>query len=706
MLRCPLTGALYIMIMRHIILLAILQFSLPSFSQVLYSERFNSLSMNTATYVTAGNTLSYLYQDVPSGMTMINNGNLVADTLSGNYPFRKAGQQQKAWLSYKHPNTADTFAVSTSWLKPVGTADAWLITPVISNVSANSVLTWEATAPDMSNADGYEVFVTNVISATPTTSDFPATSRVYVTTAESGNWTAHGISLSAFAGQNIRIAFRNNSSNKYQLWLDDIIVKNVSNSYDVSMLSNDTYKYSVINTNHTISASFRNEGSTPVSSIVMNYQVGTNPVVSETKNFTVPLNYLDISGHTFSFLYSSPVASYNTVKVWVSSINGQADQQRGNDTASVGLTLSTTVPAKKVLVEEFTSVKCAGCPQSYISLRDLALAKSAVIATSIHSNDNLTNATGTTLTNDLAEEGSSAMIDRYYYPGVGKITSTRSQWETFVTQRQGMVVPADVSITRVSYNQTTRQISANVSANFVGDVKGDYRINLYIKENNIYGPIMDISDNGWNQYSNLFNIQASPYYQIGYPLNATTNILGPNQYSHRYVVNEFLDGPYGAPGIIPVNGNTAGQSYSKTYTYTLPMVFSGQYRYNPENVYLVAVLSENSTAAILNSAEVKLLAVPEIPVGLAQVAKEGTDVTLFPNPASDRCYIRYTSAQPQEVKTEVYNMLGELVFTGSEAIGEGETVQQMDCSLLAEGNYQVVLSFKDHRVSKKLTVIK
>jgi hypothetical protein len=51
-------------------------------------------------------------------------------------------------------------------------------------------------------------------------------------------------------------------------------------------------------------------------------------------------------------------------------------------------------------------------------------------------------------------------------------------------------------------------------------------------------------------------------------------------------------------------------------------------------------------------------------------------------------------------------MLGELVFAGSEAIGQGETVQQMDCSLLAEGNYQVVLSFKDHRVSKKLTVIK
>lgn len=692
------------MIMRHIILLVALQLSIPSFSQVLYSERFNTLSMNTATYTSAATTQTYLYQDVPSGMTMINNGNLVADTLSGNYPFRKLGQQQKAWLSYKHPSTADTFAVSTSWLNPVGVSDAWLMTPVISNISAGSVLTWEAMAPDISNADGYEVFVTNTISGTPTTSDFPATSRVFVTAAENGSWTAHGISLSAFAGQNIRIAFRNNSSNKYQLWLDDIMVKNVSNAYDVAMLSNDTYKYSVVNTNNTISASFRNEGATPISSMVMNYQVGTNPVVSETKNFVVPLNYLEVSSHTFSFLYSSPTAAYNTVKVWVSSINGQVDQQHINDTASVNLTLSTAVPVKKVLVEQFTSAKCAGCPQSYINLRDLSLSKSSVIATSVHSADNLANATGTTLAQDFAVQGSSAMIDRYYYQG--RITSAGSQWETFVTQRQAAIVPVDVSISGLSYNQTTRQISANVSANFVGDVKGDYRINLYIKENNVYGPIMDISDNGWNQYSNLFNIQASPYYQVGYPLNATTNILGPNQFSHQYVVTEFLDGAYGAAGIIPVNGNTAGQSYSKAYTYTLPVASAGEYRYNPENVYLVAIVTEYNTSVVLNSTEVKLLSTPESPVGLQQLAKDGGEAKLFPNPASDRCYVSYHSSQAQEVKTEIYNTLGELVFSGSEPIGQGEVVQQMDCSILAEGNYHVVLSFRDHRVSKKLTVIK
>lgn len=692
--------------MRHIILLVALQFSIPSFSQVLYSERFNTLSMNTGTYSSGGVTQTYLYKDVPSGMVMINGGGLTADTLSGNYPFRTSGQKQKAWMAYKHPSTADTFAVSTSWLNPQGTADAWLITPIISNIAANTVLTWEAIAPDRSNSDGYEVIVSTSTSSNTSIADFTTNNRVFFTSAESGSWVTHGVSLSAYAGQNIRLAFRNNSANKYQLWIDDIVVKNVSSTYDVAAISNDTYKYSTINKNNVISASFRNNGSAPVTSMVLNYQVGSNAVVTETQNFSVPLNYLESSSYNFALLYSSPSAGYNTVKVWVSSVNGQNDQVQANDTAATGITLSTAIPAKKVLVEEFTSVTCPICPDAFMRLRDIAITNTNVIATSVHSSDSLTAPVGGSLTASFAEEGSSAMIDRYYYPGVGKITSGRNQWQTYIDQRLAMVVPAGVNVSGVTYNQATRQINADVSATFVGDVKGDYRLNLYIKENNIYGPIMDITDNGWNQYSNLFNIQSSPFYQVGYYLDASTNLLGPNQYSHQFVINEFLDGPYGAAGIIPANGSTGGQSYTKSYSYTLPTALHGEYRYNPDNIYLVGIVSEYGTAAVLNAFEVKLTSNPELPVGMNELSKQESNMTLYPNPSADRCFVSYTSSRSQEVRTEIYNMLGELVYEHADAVSEGNMVQQIDCSSLSEGNYHVVLKFKDHSVSKKLTVIK
>ena len=146
--------------LKKIFLFLLLSFCLTKgFSQLPYIERFNSQSLNTATYTANSTIQTYYYSDAPSGMFTINNGNLIADTLTVNYPFRSNGQKQKAWLTYKPANGTDTFAVSTSWIKPVGTASAYLITPLISNIAANTVLTWEAMAPDVNNADGYEVLI-------------------------------------------------------------------------------------------------------------------------------------------------------------------------------------------------------------------------------------------------------------------------------------------------------------------------------------------------------------------------------------------------------------------------------------------------------------------------------------------------------------------------------------------------------------------
>ncbi len=696
------------MLKKIVSLIAVL-LSIHSFSQVLYSERFNALSLNTATYTSNSSIQTYLYADVPANMFTINNGNLVADTLTGNYPFRATGQKLKAWLSYKPANVADTFAVSTSWVTPAGTStDAWLITPTISNITANTVLTWDALAPDLSNLDGYEVYVTTNISSSPVVGDFSVGNRIYSTGAENASWTAHGISLASYAGQNIRIGFRNNSQNKYQLWIDDILVTNIPNAYDMASYSGDTYKYSTINTNNVISASFKNNGSAAATSLVLNYQVGNNAVVSETQNLASPMNYLDTKQFTFSTLYISGTPSYDVVKVWISSINGQADQLNGNDTAKSSLTLSTAIPNKKVLVEQFTTVKNGGCADAYISIRDIALANNNVIVAAVHSNDNLSVASGTALTNSITNRFPSAAIDRYNYPGVGPAVS-RADWNTYIIQRQSMKVPVDVSVTGVSYNTATREISATVSANFVGDVKGDYRLNLYVKENNIYGPIMDNTDNSWNQYSSSHNIQGSPYYQVGIYLNPNTYVLGPNQFSHQYVVNEFLDGAYGAAGIIPANGSTVGQTYTKAYTYTVPIAAGGEFRFNPDNIYLIGVVTENSTSTgtILNAREVKLTANAEIPVGINESAVvEKASLNVYPNPATGTFYLNYTSTQSQWIRVDLYNTLGEMVHTQTEFVNQGNVTQQLDCSRFAEGNYHIVVSFKDNAINKKLTIIK
>ena len=666
--------------LKKIVLLAFVTISLNSIrAQVLYSERFNAVSgLNTGKY-TANITL------------------------------------QKGWLTYRPAsitNTTDNFAVSTSWLITVGTADSWLMTPTINNIAPNSVLTWKAMAPDANNSDGYEVYITTNTVTTPLVSDF--TTLLYSVSAENNIWQTRSVSLGAYAGQNIRIAFRNNATDKYQLWLDDIEVKNISNAYDIVGKSNDTYKYAVVNTNNYIIATFQNNGYMPISNITLNYKAGNNSVVSETQNLSTALNYLGVQQFTVSVPLIATLPSYNALKIWVSNINGQADQLNSNDTLVGSITISSVIADKKIVVEEFTSAIDGWCPDGQTALFaiDTALATSNVIVTSIHDHDNMAIATGTTLSAANNNGFPSAMIDRYYFPMYGKLSLDRLNWNTYLTQRQTMVVPATVTITAFSFNTTTRQISATVSSTFVGDVKGDYRLNLYIKENNVYGPINDMTDNSWNQHSYLYTINSSPYYQMGSVLSASSNpatyLMNANDYKHQYVVDEIVDGAVGAGGIIPTNGITTGQTYSKTYTYTLPTATSGEFRYNEYNMYLIGTLSENNadSKAILNAVEVKLTTDPESIVGVQNIVKSDVQLNLFPNPTSDACSLTYTLIERQNVKVSVYNALGELVYLESLNASVGNNYQILNVGSLPQGNYTVKIDFKNGIITKKLTIIK
>jgi len=679
-----------------------------SFSQILYSERFNALSLNSGTFTANSSTQTYFYSDVPSTMTAINNGTLTADTLTGNYPFRANGQKQKAWLAYVPVNTTDTIAVSTSWVNPVGTANAWLITPIINNIAANTVLTWEAMAPDLNNLDGYEIYVSTNTSTNVAVGNF--TSLLYSNSGEKNTWQSRGVSLGAYAGQNIRLAFKNNSSNKYQLWLDDIVVQNMTNGFDAGATSHDIYKYSTVNAVNTFSATFKNYGYTPITNLTINYKMANGVTVSEIKIISPALNYLDSKTLTFTTPYVSSTPIYNTYKIWSSTINSQSDQVSTNDTITGVITISSITPTKKVLLEQFTGTNYGWAPDGYTKSNSIVTTNTNVISASIHDGDNMIVTGGSNLVSDYANEFPSGTIDRHYFSSNNDVVIEKNNWSSFTTQRLAMKVPATVTITNVAYNTTTKQIDATVSTTFYGDVKGDYRLNLFVKENNVYGPVNDNTNNGWNQQSFLYNVGSSPYYQMGTYLNATTYLLSPAEYKHQCVVTYMADGAYGASGIIPTNGSTNGATYTKTYSYTLPTVAGGEFRYNADNIYLIGVVSEydadTKKRSILNVEEVKLTSNPETIVSVKELTSKDIQLHVFPNPTTDVCYLNYTTSNNEFVTINVFNALGELVYIETKSVNSGNVTHELNLKELNAGNYSVQVSFKNNTVTKKLTIIK
>lgn len=700
---------------KHFLLAISFLATLSQKAQTLYSERFNGLSLTTGTNVTNG--LNFGYTNLPTGMVSINNGNFKADTLSANYPYKAPLQSQKAWLAYKptpNANINDTFAVSTSWLLPTGTAQAWMVTPLINNIASNSVLTWEAMAPDASNADGYEVYISTSTNSVVTVADFSI--KLLTITAENNTWTSRGLSLAAYAGQNVRIAFKNNSTDKYQLWMDDIAVTNITNQYDVVGISSQTYKYALTNTTHSIAATFQNNGYAPITNLTLNYKVGTNATISEIQNFTSPIQYSDKKQLIVSNPFISSVSAYNDLKIWVSNINGQADQLPANDTVVSFITFQSFAPAKKVLIEEITQTQCGFGPDGQEKLKAVATNTNVVVA-SVHFLDNYDTFSNVGLAaytgNINPIENPIGLIDRNYFNDATAFSVDRLNWNTYVTQRQNMVVPATVSITNVSYNSSTREVTATVASNFAGNIKGDYRLNLYVKENNVHGPTGNMS---WYQLSYLYNVPTSAFYQVGAlapgaPTNPVSYMLNENEYKQQYLINDMLGSVDGLAGIIPTNGITAGQTYSTSFTYTLPTASSdGEFQYNDFNTYLVATVSEYNADIkqrnILNVTEVKLTADPESVVGVKEQAKLNFDINLYPNPATEAVILSYTLKETQAVTVSVYNTLGELMLFENTTAHAGKTNQVMNVSNLLSGNYSVVARFKNETLTQKLTIIK
>ena len=118
-------------------------------------------------------------------------------------------------------DVAQCGAFSTSWYSPAGQADDWMWTPAIS-VPTGAQLSWRAVAYDPAYPDGYEV---RVLDEPPTTANLLDSIVVFSTAAEASAWTPHSVSLSAYAGQSIHIGFRNNSTDKFVLVVDDVEVK-------------------------------------------------------------------------------------------------------------------------------------------------------------------------------------------------------------------------------------------------------------------------------------------------------------------------------------------------------------------------------------------------------------------------------------------------------------------------------------------------
>lgn len=136
-----------------------------------------------------------------------------------------------SWHKYSagDPHTGVYSAGSNSWNSVIGalTPDSWLTTPVLSITSVNdSISYWVATGDVNFPAEHYAVLVWNITVdtvANSLTDLFKTTLYENTLTAADTAWTRHALSLSAFVGKPIVVAFRHyQSTDQFMMKIDDV----------------------------------------------------------------------------------------------------------------------------------------------------------------------------------------------------------------------------------------------------------------------------------------------------------------------------------------------------------------------------------------------------------------------------------------------------------------------------------------------------
>jgi hypothetical protein len=676
-------------------------------SQVLYRETFGALTLSTAPSNTAAQSS---FTDVPSNYKLINDGfkNNVGTSLNYNKPFNNALYKTTGWVCLFNALENDTFLVSTSWLDSVATCNRWVITPPITITNDTTVLTWNAKSPDATFADGYEVFYTTSTASVLTTNDFIPANALFAIAdnnvsggGESTTWIKRAVSLTGKVGQTLRFGFRNNSRDRFQLWIDDIEVVKLQRALDGALTQNAFERYVLAGSSQTLGITVSALGSLPINTVSVSYKIGNGLPQTEILTLTSPLTYGQTRNITFSIPYTINTAGLYTFKTWINQLNGLNDENKNNDTLSGTISVQSVIPAKTCLVEQFTSVTNGACSQAQSDL--LALANSSVIVVNVHDADSMQSANGSALATAYRKNYATLMLDRHYWKNETTVALTKSQLGSKIVERLNSVSPASVSIINKNYNPVTRQLIFTVKADFVAEVKGDFRLNAMLVENNVYGPILDTALNGYNQYNDFYFTPWSAYYQQGYfsPL-ANTHVLSPYTFKHQRVLNQLIDGAFGLAGTIPTNGGTLNQSYSKTYTITLPNSIANAYKWNPDNIYLVATINEfdldKNKRSVLNAVQEKMTVGNEV-ISVKETTVDAIQWQCWPNPANQFVTVQTDNAF-KNMEVSITDVTGRVVLQEKMQVAR----LSLDVNHLKNGVYMIRMKQENGTSCRKLVI--
>jgi hypothetical protein len=590
--------------------------------------------------------------EIPATWTIIDVGGLVSITA------------QAEWASFAH-NSGSLDACSSSWYDNAGAGPTndWLITPAISiPLTGTYGLKYFGSSHEASYLEEYEVLVS-------TTGTDPAdfvTTLLSVTNEPLAGVT-HLLSLVPFAGETIYIAFHHTSNDESMLHLDNIIVDEFP-ANDIALVSISTPPVVEAGTVN-ITGTVLNNGLNPISSFDLDWNDGV--AHSATITASIP------AGGSYNFTHPTALTALGgTIYDLTVCATIVGDGDASNNCTDYSVSCVTEVPQKYVVGEERTGTWCGWCPRGAVALEDME-SEEFFIGIAVHNGD--------PMTITAYDSGINAYIPPSFPGGAVDrvIEGDPGSFSSMYATRSSHIPPASID---VSYAVVGSNIEVTVTANFVGNLTGDYRLAAVITEDDVTG-----TASGYNQanyYSGGGAGAMGGYESLSDPVPAAD--MHYDHVARALGDNQIL----GTPGSLPAS---IAAGTSESFTYIIPKGAD----WNMDWLHFVGMLVDGTTGEILNAG----ITTAE-PSGINEESAE-FGLAILPNPSSNLTYLQVNLLETSTISIEIYNNLGELVFVEqAQNLAQGNYNYTIDVTNFAAGLYTVKTTVNGTVQTDKLSVVK
>lgn len=563
----------------------------------------------------------------------------------------------------------DNWAVSNSWYEPVGKADDWMITPEISNITANTVLAWTAFSADAQFKDSYEVKVSVTGAAT---ADF--TKTLFSKAGEDGTPVDRSISLKDYAGKTIRLAFRNISNDKFLLFVDDIMVFDAPNK-DAAMVSSDAKKYVLKGGETSINYSIKNTGLTTINQMEIEWTDG----VETHKDALTGLDIKFFQTYNGTFDTKVPVETAEQINIVarVVSVNGVPDSVVENNINTLVVRgLDKDIPLKMV-VEEATGTWCGWCPRGAINMASMREKyPDEFVGIAVHNED--------PMMNDEYDLGLTTL------PGFGGFPSV-------IINRSAIEDPADMeTILLETIRSESGPVAVEVASTIVDrtisvEAAIDFNTQFIDEDLKLIAVLVEDGVTG----------TGSGYDQVNYYAAGAAGVMGgyeslPNpvpalQMTYNEVGRELLFGFEGRSNTFGAEVN-AGDFADLAFDIEVPA------DYDINNVFVVVMVADGA-GAILGGAHTESKT-----VSANDQTLEGFGLSLTPNPAFDVTYVNVNLDQKSEVSMKIVNQMGQTIASRNYGELSGKQVLPVNTQDFGTGLFFVQMQIGNQQETMKLMV--